>query len=51
MCSFNRGNIEGTNFFQIFVFDVCVCTFFVCVGIGIVDQLEKGGIPIIRERF
>ena len=35
MCSFNRGNIEGT--IQKFVSDVCVCMFYVCEVIGFVD--------------
>ena len=36
MCSFNRGNIEGTDF-QKFVSDVCVCMFYVCEVTGFVD--------------
>ena len=42
-CSFNRGNIEGTNSSKICV---CMClqyvSFHVCIGTGFVDWLEKG---------
>ena len=36
MYSFNSGNIEGTKLSK-FVFDVCACFIYVCVGIGFVD--------------
>ena len=36
MCSFNRGNVEGTNSSS-FLSDVCVCIFYVCGVIGFVD--------------
>ena len=36
MCSFNRGNIEGSNSSK-FKSDVCVCKFYVCEVIGFED--------------
>ena len=40
MCSFNRGNF-GTNSSKICVGCLCVCFVYVCIGIGLVDWLEK----------
>ena len=40
MCSFNRGNIEGTNSSEICVW--CLCMFYVCKVIGFVDLLDRG---------
>ena len=42
MYSFNRGNVEATNSSKICVWCLCACFVFVCLGIGIVDWLEKG---------
>jgi len=48
MCSFNRGNIEGTNSSK-FVSDVCVCMFYVCKVTGFVDWLDRGLIYVWEE--
>ena len=42
MCSFNRGDTEGTNYWKLY-FDVRVCIFLLCVWevIGFVDWLDK----------
>ena len=43
VCSFNRGNIKGTNSSKICVWCLCMSVLFcVRVGIGFVDWLEKG---------
>ena len=48
MCSFNRGNIEGTNYSK-FVFDVCLCMFCACEVIGFCGLWTKG-LDIIYEK-
>ena len=47
MCSFNRGNIEGTNSSKICVW--CLCMFYVCEVISFVDWLDRGLIYMWKE--
>ena len=50
MCSFNRGNVEGTNSSKMCVWCLCMYVlFYVCKVIGFVDWLGKG--YIYEKRF